>query len=99
MRIGFALAMILLMAPPSLHRIAFAGEDDPEFLRVASLFVTFAPLPLAFGIALDTYVAAGRDLQPTAAIVLALVAIVALLGLWYGYPLWRRTAREPGASH
>ena len=40
-----ALAIILLMAPASLHRIAFAGEDDPEFFRIASLFVILAPLP------------------------------------------------------
>jgi hypothetical protein len=53
--------------------------------------VTLAPLPLAFAIALDTYVAVGRALQSsTTAIALAIVAIVALLGAWYGYPAWRR---------
>jgi hypothetical protein len=48
-------------------------------------------LPLAFAIALDTYVAAGRAVQsPTIAVLLAVVAIGTLLGAWYGYPLWRR---------
>jgi Family of unknown function (DUF6328) len=94
---SMALAIILLMAPASLHRIAFAGEDDPEFLRIASLFVTLAPLPLAFGIALDTYVAAGRALQPAAAAALAFLAIIVLLGLWYAYPLWRRWRRRKPA--
>lgn len=52
-----------------------------------------APLPLAFAIALDTYVAAGRAVQsPTTAVVLAVIAIGALLSAWYGYPLWRRAA-------
>lgn len=85
------LTVLMLMAPASLHRIAFGGEDDPQFVAVGSWFVTLAPLPLAFAIALDTYVAAGRALQsPTVAIALAIAAIVALLGAWYGYPSWRR---------
>ena len=94
-----ALAVILLMAPASLHRIAFGGEDDPQFVTIGSGFVIAAPLPLAFAIALDTYVAAGRALSSaTAAAVLAVAAIVALLGLWYAYPIWRRLARGPMRS-
>jgi hypothetical protein len=45
---------VLLMAPASIHRIAFSGEDDPTFLKIGSVFVVAAPLPLALGIALDT---------------------------------------------
>lgn len=94
-----ALAVILLMAPASLHRIAFGGEDDPQFVTIGSGFVIAAPLPLAFAIALDTYVAAGRAMSSaTAAAVLAVAAIVALLGLWYAYPIWRRLARGPMRS-
>jgi hypothetical protein len=79
------------MAPASLHRIAFDGEDDPQFVKIGSWFVITAPLPLALAIALDTYVAAGRALQsPTTAIALAVAAILALLGCWYVYPIWRR---------
>ena len=86
-----ALTVLLLMAPASLHRIAFDGEDDPLFVKIGSWFVITAPLPLAVAIALDTYVAAGRALQsPTIAIALAITAIVALVGCWYVYPTWRR---------
>jgi Family of unknown function (DUF6328) len=85
------LAVILLMAPASLHRISFGGQDDPEFLKIASVFVVAAPLPLAFGIGLDSYVAAGRALQSEgAATILASGAVLVLLGMWYAYPLWRR---------
>jgi hypothetical protein len=85
------LAVILLMAPASLHRIAFGGQDDPDFLRIGSVFVVVAPLPLALGIALDTYVAAGRALQSDAgATLLAATALAVLLGFWYLVPLWRR---------
>jgi hypothetical protein len=87
--VGFAI--ILLMAPASLHRIAFGGQDHPDFVKIGSAFVIAAPLPLAFGIALDAYVAAGRALNSEAlAAVFGLLAIIGLLGVWYGYPLWRR---------
>jgi hypothetical protein len=89
------LTIVLLMAPASLHRIAFGGEDDPKFVKIGSLFVIAAPLPLAFAIALDTYVAAGRALQSkAAATALALAAILVLVGLWYAYPIWRRTTQN-----
>jgi hypothetical protein len=89
------IAVLFLMAPASLHRIGFNGEDDPQFLKVASWFVIAAPLPLAIAIALDTYIAAGRavDSKPIA-FALAAVAIAALLGTWYAYPIWRRAGSQ-----
>jgi hypothetical protein len=78
------------MAPASLHRISFGGQDDPDLVKIGSFFVVAAPLPLALGIALDTYVAAGRALKSDAsAVILAVAAALVLLGVWYGYPLWR----------
>jgi Family of unknown function (DUF6328) len=89
------LAVILLMAPASIHRIAFGGEDDPEFMKIASVFVVAAPLPLAMGIALDTYVAAGRALQSERiAAGMAVAAIIVLLGTWYVYPLAQRMRKR-----
>src|SRR5262249_36472971 len=89
------LAVILLMAPASLHRISFGGHDDPDFVRLASFFVVAAPLPLAIGVALDTYVAAGRALESgTGALILAVFAAFMPLAMWYGYPIWRRARAE-----
>jgi hypothetical protein len=86
-----ALAVILLMAPASLHRISFGGQDDADFVKIGSVFVVAAPLPLALGIALDTYVASGRALRSdAAALALAAAAALILVGTWYAYPLWRR---------
>jgi hypothetical protein len=85
------LAIILLIAPASIHRIAFGGEDDPDFMKIASVFVVTAPLPLAGGIALDTYVAAGHALQSgRVAAGMSIAAIIVLLGTWYAYPLAQR---------
>src|SRR5262249_27239404 len=46
-----ALAVVLLIAPAAVHRIAFQGGDDERFLRLASRVVTSALVPLALGVA------------------------------------------------
>jgi hypothetical protein len=48
-----ALAVLLLMTPAALHRIAFHGEDDASFFRIGSALVVAASIPLAAGIAAD----------------------------------------------
>jgi hypothetical protein len=86
-----ALAVILLMAPAALHRLSFGGEDAPEFVKIGSAFVIVAPVPLALGITLDTYVAVRRALEADApALLVAAVTLLMLMGLWYVYPLMRR---------
>jgi Family of unknown function (DUF6328) len=51
-----ALAVLLLMTPAALHRIAFHGEDDASFFRIGSALVIAASIPLAAGIAFDVAV-------------------------------------------
>ena len=85
-----ATAVILLMAPAALHRLSFSGEDAPGFVKIGSAFVIAAPIPLALGIAIDTYVASRRALDSDqAAVWMASLALVILLSLWYAYPLLR----------
>lgn len=89
------LAIILLIAPASLHRISFGGQEDPEFVKFGSWFVIAAPLPLALGIAFDAYVAAYRAFaSERGAAILAAAAIIALLGFWYLYPIGKRLIRS-----
>jgi Family of unknown function (DUF6328) len=40
-----ALAVLLLMTPAALHRIAFHGEDDPGFFSIGSALVVTASIP------------------------------------------------------
>jgi hypothetical protein len=87
------LVIVLVMAPASLHRITFAGEDDLLFLKIGSMFVIAAPVALALGIALDTYVAVIRAIDSrTVAAVMAVFAVTILFGLWYAAPIWVRLA-------
>ena len=89
-----AIAMILLMTPAALHREAFGGNDSETFLRLGSGFIVAASLPLALGISADVYVV---FLKITHAVALSIAASVALLLamllLWYLYPIWLRANR------
>ncbi|HKQ14737.1 MAG TPA: DUF6328 family protein [Steroidobacteraceae bacterium] len=88
-----AMAVVLLIAPAAIHRIAFEGTDDPRFLRLASRFVTAALVPLALGIASELYVAGARLLPDSPAVAwTALGAACVLIGFWYVLPLGLRAA-------
>jgi hypothetical protein len=83
-----ALAIVLLIAPAAIHRIAFDGDDDERFLSIASRIVTLALVPLSVGISTELYVAATRLLPGTAAPSWsAAIGLCLLLGLWYVAPL------------
>ena len=68
-----AVAVILLMTPAALHRIAFAGEDTPSFFTLGSWFGILAPAPLALGVA-----GISMSQPPPAAASLTVGAILAL---------------------
>jgi hypothetical protein len=85
---SLVIAVVLLIAPAALHRLAFHGRDDPKFLQPGSLIITLALLPLAASICCDLGVAlyklTGSDTLPTIG---AVVTAVLLLGLWFVLPL------------
>lgn len=88
------IAMVLLMMPAALHRQAFGGNDSEAFLRLGSAFVIAASLPLALGIAADVYVVFLKITHATAvAVAASLTLLLAMLLLWYLYPIWLRIRR------
>jgi uncharacterized protein DUF6328 len=90
-----ALAVIFLMTPAPLHRIAFRGEDDKRFLALGSGFVLAAPLVLALGLAADMEVAIIKATGAVGSATTLAVAIFAvLIGLWYVLPLRLRMTRD-----
>jgi hypothetical protein len=86
--LSLVIAVVLLIAPAAIHRLAFQGRDDAKFLGSGSLIVTLALLPLAASICCDLWVAlyklGGSDTISTLG---ALVTAAILLGLWFVLPL------------
>ena len=88
------IAMILLMTPAALHREAFGGNDSELFLRLGSAFVVAGPLPLAFGIAANVYVVFLKiSHSPAFTVAASSVLLLAMLTLWYFYPIWLRASQ------
>jgi hypothetical protein len=94
-----ALAMILLMTPAAYHRLAEDGRDTEHFQRLVSRLVMTATIPLALGCAGDMYVVTEMVTHEwqTAGFA-AIAAIVTLLGLWFGMPLYYRRKRHTVSS-
>jgi hypothetical protein len=82
------LTVVLLMAPAAYHRLVYNGEVSADMYRVGSALVRAATIPLALGLAGDTYVVMSKIItsQPVA-IGAATAAPILLIGLWFAYPL------------
>jgi hypothetical protein len=84
-----ATSTALLLTPAAIHRIAFAGEDDPRFHTIGSRLVSAALIPLALGISAEICIATWKLYEsPLASSCAGLLALMALLVAWYGLPFW-----------
>jgi hypothetical protein len=96
---NLALAIILLICPAAIHRIAFGGSADLRLHSTGSLLITIALLPLALAISCDLWVALtilfGEGL---AALAGSVGAFALLMVLWFLLPLLlRRRHTGPAA--
>ena len=90
-----ALSVLLLMTPAALHRLAFHGEDDPEFFEIGSRLVVAAAFPLALGISADVAVVTYKITERSAiSLMIAGGAAMVFLAVWYVYPLVARERRK-----
>ena len=88
-------AVMILIAPAAVHRLAFHGQDAKRMHDIGSVLITIALIPLAAGIAADVYVAFAKVLHARAIPLLAGMSTFLLLGvLWYGLPLMIRARRR-----
>jgi len=88
-------AVLLLIAPAAVHRIAFAGRDDERLYAVGGTLLTWALAPFALGICCDLYVAMTRLVESEwLARTYAGVTLAFLVSLWYLVPLALRRARR-----
>jgi len=94
--LSLALAIVLLISPAAIHRLAFSGSDDPRLQSIGSVLITMALLPLACAISCDVWIALSRLFGETAASWGGAAAVLFfLLGLWYIFPLLIRRTRRP----
>jgi riboflavin transporter FmnP len=96
-----ALAVILLMTPAAIHRVAMGGQNTEGFLRTGSRLIVAATLPLALGIAIDIYVAVSTAIGEIWGVALACGVFTLLAVLWYALPfgiLYRQRAKERTAE-
>jgi hypothetical protein len=94
-----ALAIIILVSPAAIHRVAFSRADDPRSHRLGSLLITIASAPLILGIAADFYVASGRLLGYRPALIIApILAFMVLTSAWFLLPLSLRRSSRPVRS-
>jgi Family of unknown function (DUF6328) len=90
---SLVLAIVLVISPAAIHRLAFDGRDDQRLHDIGSLLITLALLPLVCAISCDMWVALfklnGGITVPTAG---AVLTAGLLLGLWYFLPLTIRAS-------
>jgi Family of unknown function (DUF6328) len=88
-------AVVLLIAPAALHRVAFSGMDDPRAYSFGSALLTISLLPLALGVCCDFYVAMTRLLDTESWARFDAVSIfIVLISLWYIAPLFLRRSQH-----
>jgi hypothetical protein len=88
---SLVLAVVLLIAPAAVHRVAFGGRDSAQMHQLGSRIVALALLPLICAIACDVGVAlyklqGGGWIPPLG----ALLSAGLLIGLWFVWPLFLR---------
>jgi cytochrome bd-type quinol oxidase subunit 2 len=90
-----ALAVILLMTPAAYHRLVERGEDTEHFHRFASRMLLASMIPLALGVTGDFFVVARKVTESEGlSIGLSALALLIFYGLWFGFTLYKRKARE-----
>jgi hypothetical protein len=83
------LALALLLAPASFHRLVEGGHNSLRLERFTSVMSTVALIPFAFCLGADFYCASQLVVGNPAAIVFGSVLTGMALFLWYGLELLR----------
>ena len=92
--------MILLMTPAAYRRLIGDGANSADVLKTGSTLVTAAPIPLALGLSLDTYVVIAHLAGLSALGFAALAGILILVtGLWPAFPATMRYRRAEPAGN
>jgi DMSO reductase anchor subunit len=94
--VGLGLLMLavgLLIAPSSYHRIVERGEDSDEIHRYASKLLTWAMLPFALGLGIDLFVATEKVFGRWLGVAAGLLAALTAVAFWYALEFYQRRER------
>jgi DMSO reductase anchor subunit len=78
------LAVGLIIAPSSYHRLVERGEDTHEIHRYTSRLMSWALLPFAFGLGIDLYVATQKVVGWKSGVAAGLFGALMAAFFWYG---------------
>jgi Family of unknown function (DUF6328) len=87
-------AITLIMAPGSYHRIVRAGSDAEDVHRFATTMMDVALIPFLLAFALDFYTSMGRIIGTTGGSIAGAVVGVTCFFLWYGLGWLSRSRKE-----
>ena len=87
-----AISIALIMTPAAYHRLAEQRSVSEFFIRLASVLIAAAMLPLMLAISIEVYLI-GRliDFSEFASGCIALALLILFGGLWFAFPLAMRS--------
>ena len=86
-------AITLIMAPGSYHRIVRAGSDAEDVHQFATTMMDLALIPFLVAIVLDFYTSLGRIVGTTGGLIAGAVVGTTCLFFWYGLGWLSRSAK------
>jgi hypothetical protein len=87
------LAVGLIIAPSSYHRLVERGEDTHEIHRYTSRMMGWALLPFSFGLGIDLYVATQKIVGWKAGVAAGIFGALTAAFFWYGLEFYMRRER------
>lgn len=90
------IAIALIMAPGSYHRIVRGGRDAEDVHQFATTMMDVALVPFAIAFVLDIYLALGRILGTSGGVMAATLVGSTALFFWYGFGWWSRAHHHAG---
>jgi len=87
-------AITLIMAPGSYHRIVRAGSDAEDVHQFATTMMDLALIPFLLAFTLDFYTSIGRILGMAGGLIAGAVVGVTCLAFWYGFGWFSRSSKR-----
>jgi hypothetical protein len=87
------LAVGLIISPAAYHRLVEGGEDTPEIHRYTTRLMSWALLPLAFGLGIDLYVAVQKVVSWKVGVAAGLAGVLLAASFWYFLEFYMRRER------